>query len=74
MRSIIGSTMLAAVYAASADYTENGANWADDMCVNGKEQSPIDLTNPTSNANVGYMMLGYKDYPTAIVLDKGGTL
>jgi len=75
MKSFIScSTLLAAVYAAAADYSELGANWLDVACTDGNEQSPIDLTNPTSNANVGYMMVDYKDYPTREVLDKKGTL
>jgi len=38
MRSSIAATLLAAtVYAGNTDYTENGANWTDELCVNGKE-------------------------------------
>jgi len=38
MRSYIATTLLAAtVYGGNTDYTENGANWTDELCVNGKE-------------------------------------
>ena len=42
-RTLTSALFAAAVSAGAADYTQNGANWGD-LCANGKEQSPIDLT------------------------------
>ena len=42
-RTLTSALFAAAVSAAAAKYEQNGADWGD-LCANGKEQSPIDLT------------------------------
>jgi len=42
--------LASAAFAASKDYTENGANWTG-LCATGTEQSPIDLTTDTDTSD-----------------------
>ena len=76
MRNFVNAALLGVAMAA-VDYTDMGANWADDKCVNGKEQSPIDLTGQTMNDELALMWMDYKNYEAAdglLVKDLGKTL
>ena len=49
------------VFAGSADYKENGRNWHD-LCREGREQSPIDLTVKKSSKSDKMQVMGYNYY------------
>ena len=60
-RSLASALFAAAVSAAMADYSQNGANWPD-LCKYGKEQSPIDLTEAGATKNGRMELVGFNYY------------
>ena len=60
-RSLASALFAAAVSAAMADYTQNGANWPE-LCKFGKEQSPIDLTEAGATKNGRMELVGFNYY------------
>lgn len=59
--------LMAVVAAGPADYSSQGANWDDDACVNGVEQSPIDLTTTgwSTSSKMALNGWGYEDETVA---------
>ena len=62
-RSLSSALFAAAVSAASAEYSENGADWGD-LCKYGTEQSPINLSTAgaTPNDKIEIAGFGYYDF------------
>ena len=61
IRAFASALLGASVLGGSADYKQNGADWHD-LCHNGKEQSPIDLTVKQAVKSSKMSVTGYNYY------------
>ena len=66
-RTLNAALLAAAVSAASGSYNykQNGADWGD-LCANGKEQSPIDLTEAGATKNGKMSLTGFNYFDVNI--------
>ena len=65
MLSYVSAALVATTaYAASAEYSQNGANWGETtpLCKDGLEQSPIDLKDATVSNNIELIGFNYFNY------------